>query len=89
VTESSNASSPIQPWRAPEIPASRTPATRRAAVAPAGKPAEREPVIRVIREGAEVLHIEIECGCGSRIRLDCEYDAPPAGSATKPTETTP
>lgn len=37
---------------------------------PAQKPA---PHVRLIKEGDVVKSIEIQCGCGEIIRLDCEY----------------
>jgi hypothetical protein len=38
-----------------------------------GPPAHGEPHIDLIRLGDIVQAIEITCGCGQRIRIQCEY----------------
>ena len=50
---------------------SKTGLTPPASTTPAGK--AKEPKITLCREGDTVKAIEIECACGARIHLDCEY----------------
>ena len=41
--------------------------------APAPHPAHGEPRIQVQREGDKIIGIQIQCGCGQVIDLECKY----------------
>lgn len=44
-----------------------------ARVVPHRQPDECEPRIELIRDGSVIRAIDIRCGCGKRIYLECEY----------------
>ena len=44
-----------------------------ARVEPPRHPGDCEPRIDLIRDGNQIRAIDIRCGCGKRIYLECEY----------------
>ena len=54
-----------------------------------GVPAEPPPVVEPVYAGDTVLAIDVCCGCGRRMRLQCDYGPQPVGpfpAGTTPSE---